>query len=85
MYGDAVIALFEQFKGIWDPDNGLNPGMIVHPLPVDGNLRVRPRPHIPVPWTPSSPSTPTAGTSPRPPPPVRRRRQVPLPPATAET
>ncbi len=42
MYGPEVIALFEQFKSIWDPDNGLNPGMIVHPLPVDENLRVSP-------------------------------------------
>ncbi|WP_030604361.1 FAD-binding and (Fe-S)-binding domain-containing protein [Streptomyces fulvoviolaceus] len=40
MYGPEVIALFEEFKEIWDPDNGLNPGMIVRPLPVDGNLRV---------------------------------------------
>ncbi len=42
MYGPDVIALFEEFKNIWDPDNGLNPGMIVRPLPVDGNLRVSP-------------------------------------------
>ncbi|MGW2328299.1 FAD-binding and (Fe-S)-binding domain-containing protein [Streptomyces sp. NPDC001700] len=42
MYGPGVIALFEEFKDIWDPDNGLNPGMIVRPLPVDGNLRVTP-------------------------------------------
>lgn len=42
MYGPDVIALFEQFKNIWDPDNGLNPGMIVHPLPLDGHLRVSP-------------------------------------------
>ena len=42
MYGPQVIALFEEFKHIWDPDNGLNPGMIVHPLPLDGNLRVSP-------------------------------------------
>ncbi|MGW7575622.1 FAD-binding and (Fe-S)-binding domain-containing protein [Streptomyces sp. NPDC054765] len=42
MYGPGVIALFEEFKNIWDPDNGLNPGMIVRPLPVDENLRVSP-------------------------------------------
>lgn len=42
MYGPDVIALFEEFKNVWDPDNGLNPGMIVRPLPVDGNLRVSP-------------------------------------------
>ncbi len=42
MYGPEVIALFERFKDVWDPDNGLNPGMIVRALPVDGNLRVSP-------------------------------------------
>lgn len=42
MYGPEIIALFEEFKALWDPDNGLNPGMIVQPLPVDGDLRVSP-------------------------------------------
>lgn len=42
MYPPEVIGLFERFKGIWDPDNGLNPGMIVHPLPIDANLRISP-------------------------------------------
>ncbi|MGI5262045.1 FAD-binding and (Fe-S)-binding domain-containing protein [Streptomyces angustmyceticus] len=42
MYGPDVLALFEEFKNVWDPDNGLNPGMIVRPLPVDENLRVSP-------------------------------------------
>ncbi|GAA3551600.1 FAD-binding and (Fe-S)-binding domain-containing protein [Amycolatopsis ultiminotia] len=41
LYPPEVITLFERFKAAWDPGNGLNPGMIVHPLPVDGNLRVR--------------------------------------------
>lgn len=50
MYGPDVIALFEQFKNIWDPDNGLNPGMIVRPLPLDENLRVSPR-RTPLPLT----------------------------------
>ncbi|MFB6672085.1 FAD-binding and (Fe-S)-binding domain-containing protein [Streptomyces sp. NPDC056390] len=50
MYGPDVIALFEEFKNIWDPDNGLNPGMIVRPLPVDGNLRVSPH-RTPLPLT----------------------------------
>ncbi|MEU6181766.1 FAD-binding and (Fe-S)-binding domain-containing protein [Streptomyces coeruleorubidus] len=50
MYAPDMIALFEQFKGIWDPDNGLNPGMIVDPLPVDGNLRVSPH-RTPLPLT----------------------------------
>ncbi|MGC9541202.1 FAD-binding and (Fe-S)-binding domain-containing protein [Streptomyces sp. UG1] len=56
MYGPAVIALFEQFKGVWDPDNGLNPGMIVNPLPVDGNLRVSPH-RTPLPPAPVPPLT----------------------------
>ncbi|SDH00475.1 FAD/FMN-containing dehydrogenase [Sinosporangium album] len=43
MYGPEIITVFERFKDIWDPDNGLNPGMIVRALPVDGNLRVSPR------------------------------------------
>ncbi|TXD00064.1 FAD-binding and (Fe-S)-binding domain-containing protein [Streptomyces sp. ISID311] len=42
MYGPEIIALFEEFKNVWDPDNGLNPGMIVQPLPVDTHLRVSP-------------------------------------------
>ncbi|WP_393054908.1 FAD-binding and (Fe-S)-binding domain-containing protein [Streptomyces sp. LN549] len=50
MYGPDVIALFEQFKNIWDPDNGLNPGMIVRPLPLDENLRVSPH-RTPLPLT----------------------------------
>ncbi|MEU1662055.1 FAD-linked oxidase C-terminal domain-containing protein [Streptomyces sparsogenes] len=51
MYGPEVIALFEEFKNAWDPDNGLNPGMIVRPLPVDGNLRVSPH-RAPLPLAP---------------------------------
>ncbi|WP_338897071.1 FAD-linked oxidase C-terminal domain-containing protein [Streptomyces sp. TG1A-60] len=50
MYGPEVIALFEEFKNVWDPDNGLNPGMIVRPLPLDGNLRVSPH-RTPLPLT----------------------------------
>ncbi|MBM4791709.1 FAD-binding protein [Streptomyces sioyaensis] len=42
LYGPEIIALFEEFKNVWDPDNGLNPGMIVRPLPVDTHLRVSP-------------------------------------------
>ncbi|WP_308169837.1 FAD-linked oxidase C-terminal domain-containing protein [Acrocarpospora catenulata] len=49
MYGPQVMRMFEHFKHVWDPDNGLNPGMIVHPLPLDGNLRVTPhRPALPL-------------------------------------
>ncbi|MFC9250438.1 FAD-binding and (Fe-S)-binding domain-containing protein [Amycolatopsis thailandensis] len=49
MYPPEVIRLFEQFKAVWDPDNGLNPGMIVHPLSMDANLRISPaRPSLPM-------------------------------------
>ncbi|MEV0600281.1 FAD-linked oxidase C-terminal domain-containing protein [Streptomyces sp. NPDC050315] len=50
MYGPDIIALFAEFKRAWDPDNGLNPGMVVHPLPLDGNLRVSPH-RTPLPLT----------------------------------
>ncbi|GCB51348.1 FAD-binding and (Fe-S)-binding domain-containing protein [Streptomyces sp. NL15-2K] len=53
MYGPDIIALFEEFKNIWDPDNGLNPGVIVRPLPVDANLKVSPR-RKPLPLAPPS-------------------------------
>ncbi|MFV2019698.1 FAD-binding and (Fe-S)-binding domain-containing protein [Micromonospora sp. LOL_023] len=40
MYSPEVIELFARFKGVWDPDNRLNPGMIVRPFRVDENLRL---------------------------------------------
>ncbi|HEX2904762.1 MAG TPA: FAD-linked oxidase C-terminal domain-containing protein [Jatrophihabitans sp.] len=40
MYSPAAIGLFNQVKGIFDPDNLLNPGVIAHPEPVDANLRL---------------------------------------------
>ncbi|WP_406158392.1 FAD-binding and (Fe-S)-binding domain-containing protein [Streptomyces canus] len=39
MYGEEMVALFERAKGIWDPDDLLNPGMLVRPAPLDTNLR----------------------------------------------
>jgi FAD/FMN-containing dehydrogenase/Fe-S oxidoreductase len=39
MYGPEVIALFSVFKDLWDPDRGMNPGMLVRPDPIDSNLR----------------------------------------------
>jgi len=41
MYSSEAMALFERFKGIFDPDNVMNPGIIVHPRPVDADLRQR--------------------------------------------
>ncbi|MEU0965206.1 FAD-binding and (Fe-S)-binding domain-containing protein [Streptomyces sp. NPDC005917] len=50
MYGPEMVALFETTKGIWDPDDLLNPGMLVRPAPLDTNLRfaVLPREPLPV-------------------------------------
>ncbi len=39
MYGAQTVALFERAKALWDPDDLLNPGMLVRPAPLDANLR----------------------------------------------
>ncbi|GAA3549224.1 FAD-binding and (Fe-S)-binding domain-containing protein [Amycolatopsis ultiminotia] len=41
MYSPEMMALFARFKGIFDPDGRMNPGIIVDPRPVDADLRVR--------------------------------------------
>lgn len=38
-YSPHVIGLFERFKGIWDPENVLNPGILVAPRKLDANVR----------------------------------------------
>ncbi|KOU77687.1 dimethylmenaquinone methyltransferase [Streptomyces sp. MMG1533] len=48
MYGEELVGLFERAKGIWDPDDLLNPGMLVRPAPLDANLRFSVLPHGPV-------------------------------------
>ncbi|MFE2418943.1 FAD-binding and (Fe-S)-binding domain-containing protein [Streptomyces hokutonensis] len=48
MYGDAMVTLFERAKGVWDPDDLLNPGMLVRPAPLDTNLRFAVLPREPV-------------------------------------
>ncbi|MHA7276466.1 FAD-binding and (Fe-S)-binding domain-containing protein [Arthrobacter sp. Hz1] len=40
MYSPAAISLFGKVKGILDPDNILNPGILVNPVPLDVNVRV---------------------------------------------
>ncbi len=40
MYGDEVVRAFEEFKAIFDPDNRMNPGKVVHANPLDGQLRL---------------------------------------------
>ncbi|MBC2904599.1 FAD-binding and (Fe-S)-binding domain-containing protein [Streptomyces cupreus] len=48
MYGERMVALFERAKAIWDPDDLLNPGMLVRPAPLDTNLRFSVLPREPV-------------------------------------
>jgi FAD/FMN-containing dehydrogenase/Fe-S oxidoreductase len=42
MFPPAIIDLFGQVKYLFDPDNRMNPGKIVHPNPLDGQLRLGP-------------------------------------------
>ncbi|MEU7296173.1 FAD-binding and (Fe-S)-binding domain-containing protein [Streptomyces exfoliatus] len=39
MYGEELVGLFGEVKDVWDPDGGLNPGMLVRPRPLDEGLR----------------------------------------------
>ncbi|MFH8339922.1 FAD-binding and (Fe-S)-binding domain-containing protein [Streptomyces sp. AM6-12] len=48
MYGAETVRLFERAKALWDPDDLLNPGMLVRPAPLDGNLRFSVLPAGPV-------------------------------------
>ncbi|GAA2270809.1 oxidoreductase [Streptomyces ruber] len=48
MYGPEVVGLFERVKGVWDPDDVLNPGMLVRPAPLDADLRFAVLPREPV-------------------------------------
>nr|WP_229865437.1 FAD-binding and (Fe-S)-binding domain-containing protein [Streptomyces naganishii] len=48
MYGAGLVALFERAKAVWDPDDLLNPGMLVRPAPLDSNLRFAVLPREPV-------------------------------------
>ncbi len=38
-FGPDIYGLFQQVKGIFDPDNRMNPGKVVDPLPPEENLR----------------------------------------------
>ncbi len=38
-YSPRMIGLFERFKGIWDPEDVLNPGILVRPRKLDANVR----------------------------------------------
>ncbi|MEU6282311.1 FAD-binding and (Fe-S)-binding domain-containing protein [Streptomyces sp. NPDC047028] len=48
MYGAETVALFERAKAVWDPDDLLNPGMLVRPAPLDTGLRFSVLPSRPV-------------------------------------
>ncbi|WNC03316.1 FAD-binding and (Fe-S)-binding domain-containing protein [Streptomyces sp. CGMCC 4.7035] len=48
MYGPELVALFERVKDVWDPDDLLNPGMLVRPARLDENLRFAVLPRKPV-------------------------------------
>ncbi|HEX6902449.1 MAG TPA: FAD-binding and (Fe-S)-binding domain-containing protein [Thermoanaerobaculia bacterium] len=39
MFGEEMVQAFREFKAIWDPDNRMNPGKKVDPLPLDVDLR----------------------------------------------
>nr|WP_241267067.1 FAD-binding and (Fe-S)-binding domain-containing protein [Streptomyces scabichelini] len=48
MYGEELVGLFERAKAVWDPDDLLNPGILVRPAPLDANLRFAVLPREPV-------------------------------------
>ncbi len=39
-YGPELVKAFREFKEIWDPDLGMNPGKVVDPYPIDVNLKL---------------------------------------------
>ncbi|MDB1088159.1 FAD-binding and (Fe-S)-binding domain-containing protein [Streptomyces sp. ACA25] len=48
MYGPELVGAFHAFKDLWDPDNGLNPGVLARPDRLDAHLRFAPLPGKPV-------------------------------------
>ncbi len=40
MYSPAALSAFAGFKALFDPENRLNPGILVDPLPLDADLRL---------------------------------------------
>lgn len=51
MFGQRLVAAFGELKALFDPGDRMNPGKIVHPDPVDGQLRLGPS------WRPATPAT----------------------------
>ncbi|WP_229686120.1 FAD-binding and (Fe-S)-binding domain-containing protein [Longimycelium tulufanense] len=44
MYGERIQHAFAAFKYHWDPGDRMNPGILVHPRPLDADLRIHPTP-----------------------------------------
>jgi FAD/FMN-containing dehydrogenase/Fe-S oxidoreductase len=51
MFGPRLVTAFGELKMLFDPDNRMNPGKIVDPNPVDGQLRLGAE------WRPATPET----------------------------
>jgi FAD/FMN-containing dehydrogenase/Fe-S oxidoreductase len=51
MFGERLVTAFGELKALFDPGNRMNPGKIVQPNPVDGQLRLGPA------WRPATPGT----------------------------
>ncbi len=51
MFDERLVTAFGELKALFDPGNRMNPGKIVHPNPVDGQLRLGPA------WRPRHPRT----------------------------
>ncbi|MGW2902421.1 FAD-binding and (Fe-S)-binding domain-containing protein [Streptomyces sp. NPDC001204] len=51
MFGERLVTAFGEVKALFDPDNRMNPGKVVDPHPVDGQLRLGPA------WRPATPKT----------------------------
>ncbi|MEU3858797.1 FAD-linked oxidase C-terminal domain-containing protein [Streptomyces sp. NPDC028722] len=51
MFGERLVTAFGELKALFDPRDRMNPGKIVHPNPVDGQLRLGPS------WRPVTPAT----------------------------
>ncbi|MFB7506902.1 FAD-binding and (Fe-S)-binding domain-containing protein [Streptomyces broussonetiae] len=51
MFGERLVTAFGELKALFDPHDRMNPGKIVRPNPVDGQLRLGPA------WRPATPKT----------------------------
>ncbi|WP_225094679.1 FAD-binding and (Fe-S)-binding domain-containing protein [Streptomyces sp. CoH27] len=51
MFGRRLVDAFGEFKALFDPGDRMNPGKVVHPRPLDADLRLGAR------WRPADPAT----------------------------